>query len=355
METNMTYCCCGFKFLHCRKLVVRWRKDHQKEMVESTNNNNPTTHTSSSQSDPHTRQSFRYQVEEDIHNLPNVRSWFNRPIYLQANEEDTNCPGDSSTLPLGTSIDFESNLFRGKVLIRVRNVTSNVPKDHSSYFNGRRRLKQFIVQGTFKEALKMSDVHFGDIYGKPLKMSSVVHFVVPLLRKVIPGVVMDLSSDNPKILVLMAGEAKMMSVNHPGSEPDIADPNLMEDVNLLGFKSVKERKKALGTPRTASKYKFDPDLVYTMEFYDDVIDIEAYSVRIPMLGNVCLKPYLDMQPFNFAALTIDDKFLFQFRVYHEALVGYKENNVDDDEQVDSWEDDDKEAIRSMKEGATENR
>ncbi len=314
------------------------------KMVESTNNT--TTDTSSyQQGDP--KKSFRYQIEKDIHNLPDVRAWFNRPIYLQANEYNTKCT--DTTLPIGTEIDFESDLFQGKVLIRVRNVTSNVSESHSSYFNGRRRMKQFIVQGRFKEALKMSEVYFGDIYGKPLNMSSVAQFVIPLLQRVIPGVVIDLSSANPKILVLMAGEAKTMSVNHLGSEPDITDPNHTEDTSLMGFGSTKERKKILGTPRTAMGYNYDPNLVYTMEFYDDVIDIEAYSVKIPMLGHFCLKPYLDMQPFTFAALTEDDRYLFQFRIYHEALVSYKTQTGG------MLDDDDYEAIRNMKEGATANR
>ena len=45
-----------------------------------------------------------------------------------------------------------------------------------------------------------------------------------VIGKVAPGVVMDLSSQTPKVIALLAGTAATMSINERGSEPDITLP-----------------------------------------------------------------------------------------------------------------------------------
>ena len=45
-----------------------------------------------------------------------------------------------------------------------------------------------------------------------------------VIQKVAPGVVMDLSSQTPKVIALLGGTAATMSINKSGSEPDITLP-----------------------------------------------------------------------------------------------------------------------------------
>ena len=155
---------------------------------------------------PHRKTPHQYQTDRDIHNLPDVSKWPNRPIYFTTGG-NTKCDlyGKDEALPISEAVDFEGELFKGKFIMRVKNVTSGVPPGHHEYFEGKKRLKQYVIQGRFKERINMSDAYFGDIYEKPLNMSSIVKIVVPIFKRLVPGVLMDLSSDAPRVLALMGG------------------------------------------------------------------------------------------------------------------------------------------------------
>jgi len=159
---------------------------------------------------------FQYQIEEDIDNLPHVSQWPNSLIYFQSGRK-TQCRSHKkdrnvSSLPLGEAIEFETDLFKGKILLRLRNIFDNVPDDHTEYFEGNKKFKNIVIQGQFKEKLKMSDVWFGDVYEKPQIMSRVTsRFFIPFIQRMTTGVVMNFSSDTDhKVLVRMAGDAQTL-------------------------------------------------------------------------------------------------------------------------------------------------
>lgn len=276
---------------------------------------------------------FRYDVDKDINNLPDVNTWPNRPVYVQAGEgtgtaqcaslRDKGQDSDDA-LPIGTPIEFETDLFKGKILFRVKGVKTStaVAEELDKYFEGRRRVKQVVVQGRFKESFPISDVHYGDVYGKPLNISPIVKIASPIFQQLVPGVIMDLSSETPKVVAPMAGEAKTFSVDKPGSEPDICSITLVENTLLLGeFDSINHRKKVLRTSQTASQYHYDPNLCFTWEFYDDIIDVAAYAANLPILRMpYSLAYFLNKQPFTFSAIAKGEKEIFRFRIYHEILV-----------------------------------
>jgi len=130
-------------------------------------------------------------------------------------------------LPLGVPFDIDTPLFRGKMLIRFRSVKSDDEKAHNNYFKSNKRLMQTVLQGQFKKRMKMSDVYAGSIFPQPLAgappptLNKVMDTVI---RKVAPGLVMDLSSDEPKVIALMAGTSQTMAINNRGEEPDITLP-----------------------------------------------------------------------------------------------------------------------------------
>lgn len=271
---------------------------------------------------------FRYDIDKDINSLPDANEWPNRPIYVQAGKGTTQCAlrdkGQDDSLPIGTPIEFETDLFKGKILIRVKGVKTStaVAGDLDQYFKGRKRVKQIVIQGRFKESFRVSDVHFGDVYGKPLNISPIVRIASPIFQQLVPGVIIDLSSENPKVVAPMAGEAKTLSVDKPGSEPDICSNSLVENTLLLGeFDSIYHRKKLLRTSQTAAQYRYDPGLCFTWEFYDDIIDVASYSVNLPILRTpYSLAHFLNKQPFTFTAMTKDEREIFKFRIYHEILI-----------------------------------
>jgi len=183
----------------------------------------------------------------------------------------------------------------------------------------------------------MSEVYFGDMYEKPLNMASVAKYAIPIFQRLIPGVIFDILAEKPRVMVLLGGEARSLSADKPGSEPDMASTgNLEDNTEYVGsFKSTKERRNLLRRPKTASKYYFEPDYVYTFQFYDDIIDICDCSVKLPF-GKYPLLHLLNNQPFSFAAVTKDERPVFSFRVFHELLV--EEGKQDDQMQVNSTED-----------------
>ena len=254
-----------------------------------------------------------------------VESWPHYPICLQASG-GTKCKGytKDSPLPIGEPFDFESSLFKGKILVRLRNGKSdNMEKSNSYFSHDRKRILQIVVQGRFKEVLKMSDVYFGDIYKEPLSTMphpSIVSLVKKLFKVLVPGVMVDLSSKTPKILVLYAGCTKSLSINFPGSEPSMSEVDTPEDTALLGkFSSSKNRKKVLANPRKASKFEFDPKYVYTFHHYDDVKDLVNYELNFPVIGKIDVKKILKTQPMTLNSATGDGRSVFSFDIWHESV------------------------------------
>mmetsp|Transcript_30754 Transcript_30754/g.64212 ORF Transcript_30754/g.64212 Transcript_30754/m.64212 type:complete len:331 (-) Transcript_30754:992-1984(-) len=264
-------------------------------------------------------------LDREIGELPCVTTWPHRPVMLRTSgtTRSSTVASSSDPLPLGEPIEFDSGLFVGKALIRIRNIESTASSDQE-YFADRKRTKLLVFQGRVKEPLPCSDVWFGDTYEKPLNMSSVAHWVVPIIQKLVPGVNMDVLSKNPKVMVPLAGDCKTLNVSRPGEEPDITAKEFVEKTSLLTelteeepFLSVEQRKKVLRDPKQNGRYMLHPDYVYTFELYDDVIDFADYSIKIPVVGQFPLKHPLNSQPFTLIAETKDKRELFKFRIFHE--------------------------------------
>lgn len=262
-------------------------------------------------------------------NLPDVDTWPHRPVFLQAGK-DTHPIGRSEVepLPIGQPFEFETPLFRGRILVRLRNATrsDDDPVAHDAYFSGRKRLKQIVVQGRFKEPMPVSDVYFGDVYERPLRPApppSTARFIKASMSRLVPGLIMDLASEKPKVLTLYAGCAHTLSVDRPGHEPSITDIDLPENTELLLSKgavaSAEGRKNLLSKPKHASKYTYDTEHVYTFHNFDDIVDMGQMTMRIPILGKIDMAKILNGQPLAISAVTSDGRFVFNFRVWHERL------------------------------------
>ena len=180
-----------------------------------------------------------------------------------------------------------------------------------------------VIQGQFKERLSCDDVWIGDIYDKPLNIFPLVRVAIPIFKRLVPGIILKIFSKKPRVMMLMGGEARTISVHTPGDEPDLEGKLCERNTQLFGgksFQSIKHRRKMLRNPKTASKYAYDPKYVYTFEFYDDIIDICDYSINLP-IGKISLLHFLNYQPMTFAGVTNDsNKELFNFKIFHEDLL-----------------------------------
>lgn len=251
--------------------------------------------------------------------------WPHNPVFVQpGNEMKTPGMNKNQPLPLGVPFEIDSPIFKGQVLLRFRSVTSDDPDTHSKYFEGRKRLMQTVIQGQFKRPIKMSDVYVGTIFAQALAgappplMTKIMDAVV---RRVAPGLILDLSSVAPKVVALLAGTAQTMSIDPPGAEPDITLPVIEENVaSALGKKlaTTSKRRKHLSNPKKADSYVFDTDSVYTFHNYDDAMDYGHGTMHIPMYGEYDIKPSIGRQPLSLTAVTQDGDIMFDFRVWHSS-------------------------------------
>ena len=293
---------------------------------------------------------------------PSVETWPNRPLLFQA--DTTQCPDLSiqshhgpttTTIPIGNVFSFESNLFQGKGLFRIRNTTTTNNNNSSSsssssshdYFVNKKRKYQFVIQGKFKKEISVTDVISGRLYEKELSTKPplfVSRLLQKLLSKVAPGVEMDLNSHQPKVLAPFSDCIQILSADKEGTEPNIIDTILVEN-NSSFFNgtnvSSKERKKLFSTPTTNKKKKkkrqeeeeqkspsfvFDTTTVYTFEQYDDFIDYSTYHLDIKICS-VDMSKIVNGQPFQFnAMMKSTGSYLWLFQIWHENLLSSTKQN-----------------------------
>eukprot|EP00578_Thalassiosira_sp_NH16_P001432 CAMPEP_0181138582 /NCGR_PEP_ID=MMETSP1071-20121207/34324_1 /TAXON_ID=35127 /ORGANISM="Thalassiosira sp., Strain NH16" /LENGTH=242 /DNA_ID=CAMNT_0023225429 /DNA_START=137 /DNA_END=866 /DNA_ORIENTATION=+ len=142
-----------------------------------------------------------------------------------------------------------------------------------------------------------------------------------VIRRVAPGLILDLSSDDPKVICLLAGSAQSMSIDTPGEEPDITKAEIEENVasrlgDDVGTKVA--RRQVLGDPVEASRYEFGTESVYTFHSYDDAMDYGRGTMHIPMYGEYDIKPSIGRQPLSLTAVTKSGDILYDFRIWHES-------------------------------------
>ena len=228
--------------------------------------------------------------------LPSTSEWTNFPIFLCANNTTSNkimtIPKyQSGPCPLSVPIHFESDIFQGKAFIRLKDVPSENGPTDERYFHGRTRRFLTRVQGRFKVPnISISEVYTGHEFTSPfgrLPPSWILKAGTSLIRTLAPGADIDLNSDTPKILSLLAGTSQVIRVDEPGNEPDIEkELDIEEDCSLLGheFKNgtatISRRKKLLSDPDVASKYMFDINYVYTFDFFQSAIDFSDYTLHL---------------------------------------------------------------------------
>jgi hypothetical protein len=223
---------------------------------------------------------------------------------------------------LGVPFEVETPLFKGKVLIRFRNSKSDDIEAHSNYFEGRKRLMQMAIQGRFKRCMDMSDVYVGSLFAKPFDYYPppyLTKIVDAILRRIAPGLFIDLSSRLPMVVALLAGTSQTMSIDPPGGEPDITLPVIEENVgSVLGqsIATISKRRKVLGNPKKAASFYFDTDHVYTFHTYDDVCDYGCGTMHIPMYGEFNIKSKIGSQPLSWTAVTKGGDIVFDMRIRH---------------------------------------
>lgn len=249
--------------------------------------------------------------------IQDVSNWPNKPLYIHADfpHVKTKNYGPFESLPLGVPIDFESDLFKGRILIRVRGASASTQPRNLLEDHGHHPLQwMYIVQGHFKKRMKLQDIMSGDFYKRPFKglpKSKAGKRAMELYQKgmesMSPGFVMDFTSDRPKVLKPFASFCSIR-VDRKGEEPELSSStiNVEEDMSLMTHDETKlipkisnKRKKFLSNPKASTQYSVDPSHVFTFEMHDKHLDLKEYTQTSMMMKTDMCK-LLDKQPLSFS-------------------------------------------------------
>lgn len=272
----------------------------------------------------------------DEYSLPNVNEWVHRPLLICANTVaiptmiiDTR--SNNGYLPLGIPFNFSSDLFEGLCLIRVKGANSDATKEDDKYFSGRKRIFQSIVQGRFKEEVKVSDCMTGHEFTRPLKNLPhpiILKTATNLLGRFQPGATISVHTDQPYISATLLETTQIFRGDQPGNEPNIANHNIQEDSSILGgvFATdtipASRRKRIFSNPTTCPKCTLDTETVYTFEFYQNSFDAQSYSLDLGFT-KLALSKVFDHQPIQWLGKMKDGRYLWSFQIWNESLLTKK--------------------------------
>lgn len=233
-------------------------------------------------------------------------------------------------LPIGTPFEFESDLFRGKCLIRFRDVEVIDDKsgNYEKYFEGRSRKWQFVMQGKFKEELPTSSLMQGAEFAKPwtdLPPKPILFACQKVLGALSPyGSDNDFTSETPKAMSCMASNTRDMRKDKPGEEPDITSLYIEEDCSKFGSHFSKnkvtqaKRKKYLSNPKNG--FVFDTDHVYTFSYHDHLFSMRKDEIDMYGIVKKKVSTIFDGQPMNATTKTTDGRYVASFQFWHKDML-----------------------------------
>ena len=95
------------------------------------------------------------------------------------------------------------------------------------------------------------------------------------IRKLAPTLRADILGERPYVLNPLFQTVQILDVSKPGDEPSITARSLVENTTLLGgafaTRAIErdERKEFFADVSNGAKHALSPELVFTMEFYED--------------------------------------------------------------------------------------
>jgi len=270
-------------------------------------------------------------VMREAYTLPDVDKWQHKPLFICTNSPiiPNQVPdygvGD---LPIGVPFKFSSDLFEGTCLFRIKGCKSDNIEGDRAYFDGRKRIYQSIVQGRFKEEISVADVCTGHEFARPLKNLPhpfILKTATSFISKIALGCNIEVHTEQPFMEATLLGTSQVVRGDEPGNEPNITCNDIEEDCSIFGGAfsngnvSSSRRKRIFSNPAKCKQYTFDTDTVYTFEFYQNLFDVESYSLDLGFvkLGAINV---LNGQPIQWLGKTRDGRYLWSFQLWHRKLL-----------------------------------
>ena len=280
--------------------------------------------------------------------LPPPARWPDRPVIARALPSCTDTvtpraenPGVHPSAPLSPDplsfcanvapYDFETPLFKGSIMLRLKGL-DNTPAE---YFRGRNRRMQVVVQGRFKRRTPFSSVYSGQQFNMPLAWTpsrTVVRAAFAALSPVLPPTFrQDVFCDTPYFLSPLLCTCQGFAVERPGEEQNPFGQqehrwSIQEDTRLLNDPDCPtngdRRRKYFGVDANLLKHHFEPDLVYTFDYYQHYFDAIHMNLELSSLLSFDGTRILGRQALqlSMAKDTSSDDYIWCFDLLNESLL-----------------------------------
>jgi len=287
--------------------------------------------------------------------LPPATTWPHRPIFVRASPrtETTVIDGWASergpvlesesgggmkapsaidaNAPVNTesAMEFETELFRGKIVCRFKGVEDAHTKTSNEFYRVKKCTFQVLVQGKFKEKVKVSDMLTGGEFDRAFENippRTLVFAGEQFFKLLTPGLSVDMLCDVPYYYAPLGTTLSVLAAH---AEEDAPDPtaDIGEDTRRFGGrfaesptpKTIDERCAIFSDPSENDRYYFNTEDVYTMDYFQNVLlfgdyVLDAKATQLP------LARCLNGQPISFFGKHRDGRYAYSFEIWHECLL-----------------------------------
>mmetsp|Transcript_15075 Transcript_15075/g.30717 ORF Transcript_15075/g.30717 Transcript_15075/m.30717 type:complete len:405 (-) Transcript_15075:151-1365(-) len=306
--------------------------------------------------------------------------------YLASYEEGQSLPINNGLETKGRClvIDFESDLFIGTALLRLKNARrldcdrndgdgSNKDPKSTYYFHMKKRTFQTVIRGRFKRRVPMSECVTGQMFTRPagvLPPRLIVKAAVLLMSHLAPQLQSRLEGECPRFLSPLCSTAQTAYIIKKKNQTTDADEDLEDEmqephpsaqssfIQLLPQTNtknhpmsldsdikarIKRRKKLFDKLHSSGSVEpsFCTQSEYCFEFFQHLILFDKFTLDFPKpVGQHSLKKMLNGQPLQILALHQERKKseirkivneelarLWSFDIWHESVY---EDAIDND-------------------------
>eukprot|EP01065_Artemidia_motanka_P048145 TRINITY_DN7703_c0_g1_i1.p1 TRINITY_DN7703_c0_g1~~TRINITY_DN7703_c0_g1_i1.p1 ORF type:complete len:495 (+),score=159.07 TRINITY_DN7703_c0_g1_i1:62-1486(+) len=263
--------------------------------------------------------------------LPPIEQWPHRPLLLRFSptQKLLHCSHDPSCMAINPTerVKFETELFRGEVVVRVRDCRPGRDCDdpwapgHPSGFSAKKRAFVMTFQGQFKEDVSFADVLSGFQCQRPLKLSRLATLATKMIKSFHSIISEDITGDKPYVLepLCAACDAANKCAADDARRPDILAGQPEE--TLGPWKTVKERRKAMKSEAERKRHHYEKGVTYTFGFHSDKFIFTEFRAKLLYgMGSMYFPDYLSGQGFPFLAKTVDGRVIWHVELWHEGLL-----------------------------------
>ncbi|KAF9420303.1 hypothetical protein BGZ94_009160 [Podila epigama] len=217
---------------------------------------------------------------------------------------------------------IESEEFVGQVVVRIKTQQSHKKAngdeksaaEDSPWFDmpgGANNICSIQILGRFKQEWPGDQVVFGDQFDRPLKVPPLASTAMKFIHMVNPGLETDITCAKPWAFSPLIAAMNTVHVSKWVNEntvnglppwPSKAGEHTSEDTSLL-FEINKaiqpmnssQRRSYFTKASNLQRHIFSPDHVYSLDFFNQFLDLGTFKVKIPGLTIDLSRP-LDNQP-----------------------------------------------------------